>query len=107
MQTWGDGQHTLPEGPGGLHAQEAGGCHQKGWQHHQVLVPTFYLNFLNSNCLIYVKKQTICVVNSYLAGCKCGLHEPNTAYTGQAGHVRGNFLGKNDTCCNMALWPST
>ena len=57
MQTWGDGQHTLPEGPGGLHAQEAGGCHQKGWQHHQVLVPTFYLNFFNSNCLIYVKNK--------------------------------------------------
>ena len=47
MQTWEGGQHPLPDGPGGLHAQEAGGCQQKGWQHPQVLVPMFF-------CLLFL-----------------------------------------------------
>ena len=67
MQTWEDGHHPLPEGPGGLHAQKAGGCHQKGWQHPQVLVPMFYLLFFNSNCSINVKINMW--VNFYFAGC--------------------------------------
>ena len=71
MQTWEDGHHPLPEGPGGLHAQKAGGCHQKGWQHPQVLVPMFYLLFFNSNCSINVKINMW--VNFYFAGCISGL----------------------------------
>ena len=55
MQTWEDGQHPLPEGPGGLHAQEARGCHQKGWQHIQVLVTMLFNNFFNFICSINVK----------------------------------------------------
>ena len=30
-------QHPLPEGPGQPHPQEAGECHQEGWQHHKEL----------------------------------------------------------------------
>ena len=45
MQTWEGGQHPLPDGPGGLHAQEADGCQKKGWQHPLVLVPMFYFLF--------------------------------------------------------------
>ena len=55
VQTWEDGQHPLPEGPGGLHAQEARGCHQKGWQHIQVLVTMLFNNFFNFICSINVK----------------------------------------------------
>ena len=32
-----DGRQPLPAVPGGVHAQEAAGGHQQGWQHHQVL----------------------------------------------------------------------
>ena len=30
-------RHLLPEGPGRLHAQEAGECHQEGWSHHHII----------------------------------------------------------------------
>ena len=32
-----DGQHPVPEEPGGVDAEEAAGCHQWQWQPHQVL----------------------------------------------------------------------
>ena len=84
MQTWEDGHHPLPEGPGGLHAQKAGGCHQKGWQHPQVLVPMFYLLFFNSNCSINVKINMW--VNFYFAGCNTrGKNDSGAARTGGKG----------------------
>ena len=55
VQIWEDGPHPLSEDPGGLHAQKAGGCHQKGWQHIQVLVQMLYIKCFNFICSKNVK----------------------------------------------------
>ena len=66
------GQNLLPEGPGGLQAQEAGGCHQEEWQHQKVLVTMLYFQLfqlINANSSINEKNKYQHILYGQFLGC--------------------------------------
>ncbi len=56
---------TVPEEPGGVHAQEAAGHHQEGGEYHQILVREQYIQWaLFSDKIVSIKTKFNIIIHA-------------------------------------------